>query len=311
MNTIAAPRIPTPVPGAFYQRNAPGDPVRLEVMAREPGPEEGHFYVSGVVFADLAPILAPALSSAQAVIFKMPPGLLNPNYWEPHTKAGEEAVRARSSGIITRDDGGASWLWRSDAIAPGRHLRDGLEVHVEMLAGYAFRVRGPDVLKLGDAWAASGGDAKDRFEWIAFRPVPGQVGWSGPPIDAQDDLVSFRLQTPGEAVMFAATGDRRVRMAFADRSPLRACARAALRGYMIRCAGRVVSPPNDDVCDQFLDQARRGLTSEPGRDFVSRNTAFEFTAWPGRTPWSGKTEPSEERALVYYDRVSGIWAVAS
>jgi len=116
-------------------------------------------------------------------------------------------------------------------------------------------------------------------------------------------------------MMFAASGDRRVRMAFADRANVRACARAALRGYMMRCAGRVVSPPNDLVCDQFLEHARRGLTSAPERDFVSKRVAFEFTAWPGRTPWtegwSEESHQTEDRVLVYYDRVAGIWAVAS
>jgi hypothetical protein len=80
---------------------------------------------------------------------------------------------------------------------------------------------------------------------------------------------------------------------------------------MSRCAGRAVSPPNDKVCEDFLAWAEKGLTSASERDFVSKGTAFEFTAWPGRSPWSPAGEPSEEHVLVYYDRVAGIWAVAS
>jgi hypothetical protein len=134
-------------------------------------------------------------------------------------------------------------------------------------------------------------------------------------VDAHDDLSAFRLHSPGAVMLFSGTADRKIRMAFADRGPWRACARATLRGYMMRCSGRTVSPPNDKVCDDFLSHAHRGLTSTPDPDFVSKGTAFEFTAWPGRTPWSqgwiGDEETGEERILVYYDRVAGIWAVAA
>lgn len=295
------------VPGALYQTHPAGDAVRLDVLARQAGPAEFHFYVSGADVADLAPLISKEAASAEVLIFKAPPGVLNPSYWEPHTTAGEEAVRAAGAPVITRDDQGASWLWRSDSIAPGRFLRDGIDVPVEKAAGAAFKVRGADLVRLGKAWTAAGADPKDRFEWVAFRGVASS--------DARVDLLSFRLRTPGAAMMFAATGDRKFRMAFSDRGPWRACARAALRGYMSRCAGRAVSPPNDSVCDQFLAHAGRGLTSIPDKDFISRGTAFEFTAWPGRSPWSegwnGDLEPGEERILVYYDRVAGIWAVAS
>jgi hypothetical protein len=309
---LSAPVQPAPaIPGVFYQTHPAGTPVRLDVMAQETGPREFHFYVGGVDFADVASILSPVVAGTQALIFKMPPALLNPNYWEPHTREAEAAMRAAGAYIITRDDRGASWLWRADTIAPGRYLRDGIDVIVEKVPGAAFKIAGPELIKLGKAWAASGGDAKDRFEWVAFKPSAPRFTAA----DAQEDLSSIRLRTEGVVMLFAATGDRNVRMVFSDRVPSRACARAALRGYMMRCAGRVVSPPNDTVCDQFQAQARRGLTSIPDKDFVSKGTAFEFTARPRLTPWSegwlGDEDPGEERILVYYDRVAGIWAVAS
>ncbi len=302
-----------PVPGALFQSG--GTPVKLEVMARELGSREFHFYVADADFADLVPLIGRSLAQSQALIFKMPPGLLNPNYWEPHTKAGEDAVRARHGGVITRDDGGASWLWRSDSIAPGRLLRDGIDIPVELVDGAAFKTRGSDLLKLGQAWMASGAAATDRFEWAAFGPPAPNDGAGGVSTDAREDLGAFRVRTAGVTMIFAAAGDRKMRMAITDRAILRALARAAMRGYMMRCAGRVVSPPNDRVCDQFIGHAGRGLSSTPERDFVSKRVAFEFTAWPGRTPWTEPgtedTASDEERVLVYYDRVAGIWAVAS
>jgi hypothetical protein len=298
---------PAPVPGALFQTHAPGEAVRLEVMAQEAGPSEFHFYVAGADVADLAPLLSREVASTETLVFTAPPGMLNPSYWEPHTLAGEQSVRAAGGPVLTRDDQGASWLWRSDSIAPGRFLRDGIDVPVEKAEGAAFKVRGADILRLGKAWAAAGVDAKDKFEWIAFR-----TGATG---DAREDLASFRLRTPGAAMLFSATGDRKFRLVFTTRGPWIACARAALRGYMSRCAGRGVSPPNDKVCEDFLAHGRRGLTSIPDKDFISKGTAFEFTAWPGKTPWSsgwvGDSEDFEERILVYYDRVAGIWAVAS
>jgi hypothetical protein len=284
----------------------------MDVMAREVGASEFHYYLAGASFADLSPLLAAELAGTQALIFGMPHGLLNPNYWEPHTKAGEEAESARGALVITRDDQGATWLWRANAIAPGRYLLDGVDVPVERVAGAAFTVSGPDLLKLGKAWAAKA-DPKDRFDWVAVRPPASGNGATASPIVAHDDLESFRLRTPGASMIFEGGGDGKFRMAFSRREAFRACARATLRGYLIRCAGRVVSAPNDKVCDDFLAHAERGLTSNPDTDFVSKGTAFEFTAWPGRTPW-GWIDDSidlEDRILVYYDRVAGIWAVAS
>jgi hypothetical protein len=303
----STPVQPPPVAGALYQTHPPGEPVKLDVLAAEAGPSEFHFHVAGADFKDLAPLIAPVVSGAQGLIYSMPPGLLNPNYWEPHTKESEAALRAAGSPVITRDDRGASWLWRPDSIAPGRYLRDGIDVPIEKLPGGGFKVAGADLLTLGTAWASMGFDPRDRFEWAAFKGSPAP--------DAQEDVAAFRLRAPGVAMIFSATGERQFRMAFQDRAPYRALGRAALRGFMMRCAGRVVSPPNDTVVDQFLARADRGLTSVPEKDFISKGTAFEFTARPGLSPWStasnGDLGPDEEHILVYYDRVAGIWAVAS
>ncbi|HKS16492.1 MAG TPA: hypothetical protein VJU16_04215, partial [Planctomycetota bacterium] len=81
----------------------PGAPFRLDVMAWEAGTHEFHFYVAGADWRDLASLIGPELAGARALILKMPPGLLNPNYWEPLTKEGEAAVRAKGMAVITRE----------------------------------------------------------------------------------------------------------------------------------------------------------------------------------------------------------------
>src|SRR5262245_24201628 len=159
----------------------------LEVMALELGPREFHFYSAGGTMAEFAPLIAPTLAGTQALILSIPTGLLNPNYWEPLTTEGEEAVRRAGAAVITREESGAAWLWRSDTIAPGRYLRDGVDVAVERVDGAAFKIAGPDLLKLGAAWAASPGTVKDRFEWAAFKPPASGDGLAGISTDAKED----------------------------------------------------------------------------------------------------------------------------
>jgi hypothetical protein len=281
--------------------------ARLEVMAQELGPAEFHFYTSSLAFADLAPRIAPALAGTQALIHRIPAGLLNPNYWEPHTTAGEEALRRAGAPVLTREESGASWLWRPDTIAPGRYLRDGISVPVERVPGAVFKIAGPDLLKLWAAWTPAG---QDRFEWAAFKG-PSEAS----AVDANEDLASFRIRTPGLSMLFAATGAGHIRLAFSAPGPWRACARELLRGFMSKGAARAVSAPNDTVCDQFLGMARWGLSAHLPADFTSRGWAYEFRARMGDSPWSkgwiGDESPPEDAILVYYDRVSGIWAVAA
>ena len=311
MTPVAA--APLLVPGAFFQRHPPGQPIRLEMLAQVKGPQEFHFYISGVTFAEFAPLIAPELASTEALVFKMPPSLLNSNYWEPHSPESEREVREKMTSVITRDDGGAKMIWRSDSIAPGRHLRDGLNVPVDLLMGTVFKVRGPDLLKLGEAWEWQGPVPKDRFEWIAFRELSGN-GTPDSAIRLHEDLA---VRVPGSVMAFSADGDRQVRLVATQRALFRRCVAAALRGYMMRCTGRPLSAPNDQTCEELIEKAGHGLTSVSDRDFVSKGTTYEFVARPGRTPWSGHpmTEsPDGEddlQVLVYYDRVSGIWALAS
>lgn len=304
-----------PAPGASFQPAPANRPAPLEFLARAVEPDEFHFYARGAALGDLAPIVGAELTAAEALVFRLPPALLNPNYWEPHSRSAEGEVRDRMTGVITREEGGATFLWRPDAIAPGRHLRDGLDVPVELLHGYVFKVRGRDLPKLAQAWAAQGEAEKDRFEWIAFKALPSGEALVETALEAHDEITAFRMRLPGATMAFAAGSGRGLRMIFRNGQLLRRCVGTIVRRHLMGLTGAHAATPNDRVCDRIIRRAGLGLTSHPERDFVRKGTSFEFTAHAGRTEWSPTaaghdTEAlAEKRVLFYYDRVAGIWEV--
>lgn len=304
-------------PGIFFQHLPDGMPVRLEMYLLIRESSEFHFYVQNVPYADLAALVAPELRPLQALIFRIPPILLNPNYWQPYSHEAESAVRDKMTGVITRQTSGGLELWRSDSITPGRYLRDNVDVPEDLILGYVIKTTGEGLLKLGTAWAESDRSSKDRFQWIAYRSLPNGSELRNAVLNGHNDMTAFRLSSPAARFAFAASGDGRMRLILPSRDLLRRAVRAALRGYLMRISGQTVSPPNDTVCEQVIRLAEgRGLSSIPERDFVNKIKTFEFTAHPGRTEWGlpdrlpDRDRPAEEKILVYYDRVAGLWAVA-
>ena len=292
-----------------------GSAAPLEFLARALDPDEFHFYGRGLTLAGLAPIVGGELAAAEALVLRMPPSLLNPNYWEPHSRTAEGEVRDRMTGVILREEGGATKIWRPDAIAPGRHLRDGLDVPVELIHGYIFKVRGRDLVKLAQAWAAQGETENDRFEWIAFKALPSGEALVETALEAHNEITAMRLRLPGATMAFASGGGRGLRMIFRSVQPLRRCVAAVVQKHLVAVTGAHAAMPNDKVCDRIIRRAGLGLTSQPDQDFVRRGTAFEFTAHIGRTEWSTPAAGhdaealAEKRVLFYYDRVAGIWEI--
>jgi hypothetical protein len=305
----------SPTPGSSAAPSPGIRPAPLEFLAQERGPDEFLFFARGSGLADLGPVVGGELASAEALVFRLPASLLNPNYWQPHSRTAEGEVRDRMTGVITREEGGVTYLWRSDTIAPGRLLRDGLDVPVELLLGYVFKVRGRDLMKLAQAWAAQGESDQDRFEWIAFKALPSGEALVQTALEAHNDITAFRLRNPGELMAFAAAGGRGLRAIVRTRPLLRRCVGTLVVRYLKSLAGTQPAMPNDRICDRIIARANLGLTSYPDRDFVRKRTSFEFTAHAGRTEWSPTaaghaTEALEEkRVLFYYDRVAGIWDV--
>ena len=143
-------------------------PHHLEMYVGLEGPNELHFYAQGLTVADFVSLYGAEIRPLGILIYHMPPDLLNLNYWEPLTKEGENAVRDKMTGIVTRMEGGQTQLWRSDRVARSRLLRDDLNAEVELLSGYIFRTTGENLLKLVHAWNGRG-----RFEWAGLAVPPG------------------------------------------------------------------------------------------------------------------------------------------
>jgi hypothetical protein len=303
-----------PARDAFLQHTHATELPRLDLFVRLREPAEHHVYLRHLSVADFAAVFEAEMRPLTALVYRMPGSLLNPNYWEPLTREAEHAVREKMAGLITRQDGERTLLWRADSIAPGRWLRDGLNVPVELLHGYLFRMSGEGLLSLGAAW--TGG--RERFEWMAFSSVPeGDAGRSAA-LNAHNDVTAFRLSQPEQRIAYASVEDASTRLLFADRGMARKAAGAAVRGFALNCFQRPLPRINDRVCDQILRVCDGvGWTASPDRDFVDKGRAFEIACHLGRTEWGVHLHPGHppllgnEKHLVYYDRTSGIWAVAT
>jgi len=72
------------------------------------------------------------------------------------------------------------------------------------------------------------------------------------------------------------------------------------------------------VLEEIADLADEiGLSADPGRDVVNTGRTVEVSLWLGRTPWGSPGQPgreallAKEKALLYYDSISGLWDLAS
>ena len=288
-------------------------PHPLEMYVKIESEREFHFYAGGLTFADFASLYEAELRPLDVLVYRIPPDLLNPNYWEPLTREGEDAVRAKMAGIITRAEGERTLLWRADRVAPGRLLRDGLDISVELLSGYVFRTSGENLVKLGRAWGGRG-----RFEWVGLT-LPPQAEL---PLEtltvSHNDLAQMRRTLPEEAFLFASQDDDATRVIFSRRDHLRRSIRALLRGFAHGATHRYFGTPSDLVCDQAAAVCDGlGFSASADRDVVDKVRTVEVNAWLGRTPWGVHTRPGhippvgDEKAFFYYDVVNGLWAVAS
>ena len=212
----------------LFLQSPPGRaPQGLEMFVRAEGAGEHHFYAQGLTLADFGNVFGSEIRPLDVLISRMPPDLLNPNYWEPLTKESENAVREKMDGIVTRTEGDRVLLWRSDRIARSRLLRDGLEAQVELIHGYLFRTKGADFLGLGAAWNGRG-----RCEAAGLAGLP-EGGIPDETLSAvHGDLARGGLSVPGEAFLFSAQGDGLVRVIFPRAAQLRRAIEAQVRGFL-------------------------------------------------------------------------------
>lgn len=288
-------------------------PHPLELYARLEGPGERHLYAQGLTLADFATLFERELRDLEVLIYKMPPDLLNPNYWEPLTKESENEVREQQGGIVTRLQEGGTFLWRSDRVAKGRLLRDGVDVPVELLYGYVFRTGGASLAGLAASW-----DGRERLEWAALRGRPTGENPEVALTAIHADLAQMQVSRPDEVFLFASQDDDLARVVFSQEAPFYRAVEALVRGFSYNLTRAHLGYVNRRVLEQIARAADgRGLSATPERDFVDKGRTFEIRAWMGRTPWGvaagrGREEPrGDDRLLFYYDRISGIWAVSS
>jgi hypothetical protein len=307
MPTVAAPMNSK----ELLLQTSPGrSPHPLELFVRLEGPDESHFYTQGLTMADFGGLFGTEIRPLEALVTRMPVDLLNPNYWEPLTKEAENAVRERLTGIITRTEGDRALIFRADRISRGRLLRDGLDVPVELVNGFMFRLTGDALLKLGQAWSG-----RHRFEWAGLsKGTPNPDTLSA----VHRDLSQCRLSLREEQFLFAAQDDGLARVVFAKRAHLTRALEALLRGFVHGAAGVHVGRMSHSVLDEIADLADEiGLSADPVRDVVNTGRTVEVSLWLGRTPWGTPEAPgrealiAKEKALLYYDSISGLWDLAS
>lgn len=295
-------------------QTSPGrTPPPLEFFVRLEGSDEFHFYTQGLTMADFGSIFGLEIRPLDAFITRMPSDLLNPNYWEPLSKEAENAVREKMGGIITRTEGDKALLFRADRVSRGRLLRDGLDVPVELLNGHIFRTSGEGLLKLGQAWTGRG-----RLEWAGLSGLaPGAV-----PADTlstlHHDLSQSRLSLREEVFLFSSQEDGLARAVFAKRSHLDRSVEALFRGFVHGAANVHVGRMSHSILAELTSLAEGlGLSADPARDVVNTGRTVEVALWLGRTPWGVSPRPgrdamlAKEKALLYYDSISGLWDLAS
>ncbi|HUR38531.1 MAG TPA: hypothetical protein VM222_03515 [Planctomycetota bacterium] len=285
-------------------------PHPLELFVRLEGRDEAHFHMQGLTMADFGSLFGTEIRPLDVLITRMPTELLNPNYWEPLTKEAENVVREKMAGIITRTEGDRALIFRADRISRGRLLRDGIDVPVELLNGYISKVSGEGLLKLGQAWSGRG-----RFEWagLAKSALPPETLSA-----VHEDLSQSRLSLREEVFLFASQDDGLARVGFARRSHLNRAIEALIRGFVHGATGVYVGRVSHFCIDEIAGLAEGiGLSADPVRDIVNTGRTVEVSLWLGRTPWGTPSRPghealiAKERALLYYDSISGLWDLAS
>ena len=296
-------------------QTSPGrTPHPLELFVRIEGSDEHHFYTQGLTMADFGSIFGLEVRPLDVFITRMPSELLNPNYWEPLTREAENVVREKMGGILTRTEGDKAMLFRADRVSRGRLLRDGLDAPVELLNGHIFRTTGEGLLKLGQSWSGRG-----RFEWAGLAGLPkGDAVPHDTLSTVHHDLSQSRLSLREELFLFSSQDDGLARAIFAKRAHLDRAVEALLRGFVHGAANVHVGRVSKAILAEVISLAEGlGLSADPVRDVVNTGRTVEVSLLLGRTPWGVSPRPgraamlAKERALLYYDSISGLWDVAS
>jgi hypothetical protein len=289
----------------LLQRTSSTDLYQFDIFVNLKSAEESHFYCHGLTAADFASVFRRDLAGCTVYISRFSPGLLNSSYWETHTAANEQEVRAKSGGAIIKEEGGARYLWRSDHVPRGRKLRDGVGVDPELVQGNVLSVPGSEFQKIADALQAHKVDV--RFVVVES----GDNHHLELARRAAEDTRALRRSQKNEKIVYSSRGNYITQIVFSEPELLLKGLEAAIRGFSHRISGRHVAHINHSVLKDLashLDKA--GAVCYAHRDFVVKDTHLEMTLHLGKSEWPPEIEQSwdDRRILVYYDRTAGIWA---
>ena len=106
-------------------------------------------------------------------------------------------------------------------------------------------------------------------------------------------------------------------MIFPRAAQQRRAIEAHLRGFLQGVVRRHVGFITGKVIDQLARIADGVGLSATERDVVDKGRTIEVHAWVGRTPWGASLKPGhtplagDEKILIYYDAIAGLWAVST
>ncbi len=299
---------PQTQPPETQPRGLPGKSY-LELFVQRPENSEFHLYAANLLQAGLADALESLVRPLNIFITRMPPDLLNPSHWELLTRDAENEVRHKNVGIVTRIRKKETQLWRSDQVAPASYLRDGLEADIELLSGFIFKTDGKGLLCLDRAW-----NRRDHFEWAGLVRGDETVPSPDTLASVHADLSQMRLSRPDEEILFSSQDEDAARLVLSDENKGLDLLGALLRGFVRGATGRHAGYPGRAFCAQIMRIAEGAGLSASAGDLLDTGRTVEITARRGRTRWGVQLHeppPDDETFFIYYDRISGIWAVSS
>lgn len=285
----------------LFLQASPAKP-HLDCLVWMPADDELHFYAKGVTAREFAAVFEPEIAKAPCLVTTFDPAILAPEFWEPLTRDAEESLRGTLGGVITR--GGE--LWRADR-AGGKLLAGNGEA--TLVHGRVLRASGAFVAELAKSDAA--------LEFAVFKELPVEAELGRLASRLAGEVETFRPVTAKPEILFSHDGSGAVRAVFRSRDHLRRAINALLRGYLHRLTGQHIGFLPVRAADRFAAAVDGLGCASSSSDFLDKRRTFEFQAWLGRSAWPVRTPDALEdlgedpRLLVYYDRVGGMWEVAS
>ena len=251
---------------------------------------------------DFASLFRRDLEGRTVYVTKFSSKILNPNYWEGATPAAEAEVRAKTGGAIFKEEAGARFVWRSDHVPKGRKLVDGIGLDPELVSGSVLVLPGSDLAKFAEAIQPY----RDDLQFGLVESTGNHMAERAAQVAT--DIRTLRLGP--ETLICSSRENSIAQFVFSTREQLFKALEGAIRGYAHRVSKKHVAHINHDILDfmvRLLDKT--GALSYPHRDLIVKDTHLEMTLHLAKSEWPAEEGKAERRALVYYERTAGIWAV--